>query len=72
MELRNLNSELAKVIAFIIFGIFAWTIAALVFIIIGAAIKLILVCAIGIALGVFGLRYSIRRSRRGEIGRAHV
>lgn len=67
MELRNLNSELAKVIAFLIFGIFAWTIAALVFIIIGAAIKLILVCAIGIALGVFGLRYSIRRSRRGEL-----
>ena len=65
--MRNFNSELAKVIAFLIFGIFAWTIAALVFIIIGAAVKLILVCAVGIALGLAGLRYSIRRNNRGEL-----
>jgi energy-converting hydrogenase Eha subunit E len=67
MQLRDLNSELAKVIAFLIFGIFAWTIAALVFIIIGAALKLIFVCVVGIALGLAGLRYSIRRNNRGEL-----
>ena len=67
MQFRNFNSELAKVIAFLIFGIFAWTLAALTFIIIGAALKLILVCVVGIALGLVGLRYSIRRNGRGEL-----
>lgn len=67
MQFRNLNSELGKVIAFLIFGIFTWTLAALTFIIIGAALKLILVCVVGIALGLIGLRYSIRRNNRGEL-----
>ena len=67
MQFRNFNSELAKVIAFLIFGIFAWTLASLTFIIIGAALKLILVCVVGIALGLIGLRYSIRRNGRGEL-----
>ena len=60
------NTELAKMMAFLTFGIIAWTIAAVVAIVIGAAAKIIWVCVVGAALGLVGVRVTISRARRGD------
>ncbi len=48
-------------------GISIWLAALIVALAIGAQSKVIYTCLVGIALGLIGIRYTIRRANRGEI-----
>jgi hypothetical protein len=48
-------------------GTIAWIAAGAVAVVIGAESKIIWTCVVGAGLGVIGIRYSIRRSRRSGI-----
>jgi hypothetical protein len=48
----------------IIVGIVAWCVALVVLIAMGAASEKIYTCIVGAALGLIGLRYTIRRAKR--------
>ena len=51
-------------VAVIIAGIVMWVIALVVLIAVNASANKLWVCVAGIALGLMGLRYTIRRARR--------
>ena len=51
-------------VATIIFGIVTWCVALVITIAIGASNEKIYICIVGAALGLIGLRYTIRRARR--------
>ena len=51
----------------IIAGIVLWSIALVISILAGAIAKIILTCLFGITLGLIGLRYTKRRSKREEL-----
>ena len=48
-------------------GTIAWLIAGAVFLVLGSETKYVWTCICGAALGVFGIRYTIRRARRSGI-----
>jgi uncharacterized membrane protein YjjB (DUF3815 family) len=48
-------------------GIVLWIIALVFAIVMNADTNLVWICVIGAALGVIGLRYTIRRGRKGEL-----
>jgi hypothetical protein len=56
-----------KTVAVILLGIFAWIVAAVMGLLMNADSKFIWTCLVGIALGLIGIRYSIRRDRRSEL-----
>ena len=56
-----------KAVAVIIFGIFAWIVAAVIGLLVNADSKFIWTCLVGIALGLIGIRYSIRRDQRSGL-----
>jgi len=58
--------HLRSAITVIIVGIALWFIALIVAIGIDASANAIWICCIGIALGVIGLRYTIRRAKREQ------
>jgi len=51
-------------VAVIIAGIVMWVIALVVLIAVNASANKLWICLVGIALGLIGLRYTIRRARR--------
>jgi hypothetical protein len=51
----------------IIAGTVAWVIALVIALAINARSNVIWICVVGAALGLVGLRYTIRRSRREKI-----
>lgn len=51
----------------IVIGISAWIAALVVALSVHAQAKVIYTCLIGIALGLIGIRYTMRRSRRSGI-----
>ena len=53
-----------QAIATITIGIIAWIVALVVLIAIGASSEKIYTCIVGAALGLIGLRYTIRRAKR--------
>ena len=53
-----------EAIVVIILGISAWTVALVIALAIGASGHAIATCLFGIFLGVMGLRYTIRKSRK--------
>lgn len=48
-------------------GIVLWIIALVFAIVMNAQTKVLWICVAGAALGVVGLRYTIRRGRRGQL-----
>jgi len=58
--------HLRSAITVIIVGIALWFIALIFAIGIDASPKVIWICSTGIALGVIGLRYTIRRAKREQ------
>jgi uncharacterized membrane protein YjjB (DUF3815 family) len=48
-------------------GIVLWIIALVFAIVMNAATNVLWICVAGAALGVIGLRYTIRRGRRGQL-----
>ena len=61
------GSNIKTVFLLIALGSIAWLAAGVVAIAIGAEAKVIWTCVVGAALGVIGIRYSIRRARRSGI-----
>ena len=60
-------SNIKKVVTLIAVGTIAWIAAGAVAVVIGAESKVIWTCVVGAGLGVMGIRYTIRRSRRSGI-----
>ncbi len=60
-------SNIKSVVILIAIGTIGWMAAGVVALAMGAEAKIIWVCVVGAALGVTGIRYSIRRSRRSGI-----
>ena len=61
------SSNIKTVVVLITLGSIAWLAAGVVAIAMGAETKIIWTCVVGASLGVIGIRYSIRRSRRSGI-----
>jgi hypothetical protein len=59
--------NIKSVVALIAIGSICWLAAGVVALAMGAESKVIWTCVVGAALGVIGIRYSIRRSRRSGI-----
>ena len=57
----------SKTVAVILLGIFAWIVAAVIGLLVNADSKFIWTCLVGIALGLIGIRYSIRRDQRSGL-----
>jgi len=60
-------SNIKSVVTLIAIGSICWFAAGVVALAMGAESKIIWTCVVGAALGVIGIRYSIRRSRRSGI-----
>ena len=63
----NQKSTIASVVTLVSIGTICWVAAAVVAIAIGAEAKIIWTCLVGAALGLLGIRYSVRRNRRSAI-----
>jgi hypothetical protein len=61
------KSNLRSTVILIAAGTIAWLIAGAVFLVLGSETKYVWTCVCGAALGVFGVRYTIRRARRSGI-----
>jgi uncharacterized oligopeptide transporter (OPT) family protein len=62
-----MDKNLFSIVLLITAGTIAWLIAGAVFLVLGSDTKYVWTCVCGAALGVFGVRYTIRRSRRSGI-----
>ena len=58
--------DMRSALPIIIAGIVIWTVALVIAIIVNAVAKIILTCALGILLGLIGIRYTKRRAKREE------
>ncbi len=56
-----------SVVKLLSFGIFAWVIAGVIAVLIGAEGKVIWTCVMGAFLGILGLIYTVRRAGRSGI-----
>lgn len=60
-------SKISSVVALISAGTLAWVAAAVIALAAGSEAKIIWTCVVGAALGLIGIRYSIRRNKRSAI-----
>ena len=63
----NMPTNLKNTVLLIAVGTIAWLIAGAAFLVVGSETKYVWTCVFGAALGVFGIRYTIRRARRSGI-----
>lgn len=61
------KSNIRSVVTLVAIGTICWMVAGVVALIAGAESKIIWTCVVGAALGLVGIRYSIRRDRRSGI-----
>jgi len=61
------RSKISSVVALIAAGTLAWVVAAVIALAAGSEAKIIWTCVVGAALGLIGIRYSIRRNKRSSI-----
>lgn len=62
-----MESNVRSAVLLITIGTVAWLIAGAVFLVLGSDTKYVWTCVVGAALGVIGIRYTIRRARRSGI-----
>ncbi|MFZ4123534.1 MAG: DUF2530 domain-containing protein [Candidatus Planktophila sp.] len=62
-----MEKNLRNIVLLIAVGTIAWLIAGAVFLVVGSDTKYVWTCVCGAALGVVGIRYTIRRARRSGI-----
>jgi hypothetical protein len=62
-----MGSRLRNVVTLVAIGTSCWIAAGVTAVAIGADTKIIWTCVSGTALGLFGIRYTVRRSRRSGI-----
>lgn len=56
-----------RAVVLIIAGIFAWVVAAIMGLLLNVDDKFIWTCVTGAALGLIGIRYTVRRDRRSGL-----
>ena len=61
------RTKISSVVALISAGTHAWVAAGVVALAAGSGAKVIWTCIVGAALGLIGIRYSIRRNKRSGI-----
>jgi hypothetical protein len=61
------RSKISSVVALISAGTLAWVAAGVIALAAGSEAKIIWTCVVGAALGLIGIRYSIRRNKRSAI-----
>jgi hypothetical protein len=64
---KEARSKISSVVALISAGTIAWVAAAVIALAAGSEAKMIWTCVVGAALGLIGIRYSIRRNKRSSI-----
>jgi hypothetical protein len=64
---RAAKSTITSVVTLVSIGTICWIAAGVVALAIGAETKIIWTCLVGVALGLLGIRYSIRRNKRSAI-----
>ena len=64
---RAAKSTITSVVTLVSIGTICWIAAGVVALAIGADAKIIWTCVVGVALGLLGIRYSIRRNKRSAI-----
>ncbi len=62
-----MTTRLRNVVTLVAIGTSCWIAAGVISIAVGANSKIIWTCVSGTALGLFGIRYTIRRNRRSGI-----
>ena len=63
----NEKSTIRSVVTLVSIGTICWVAAGVVALAAGAEAKVIWTCVVGAALGLTGIRYSVRRNRRDAI-----
>jgi len=61
------KSTITSVVTLVSIGTICWVAAGVVALAAGAEAKIIWTCVVGAALGLTGIRYSVRRNRRDAI-----
>ena len=61
------KSTITSVVTLVSIGTICWVAAGVIALAVGAESKIIWTCVVGTALGVTGIRYSIRRNRKSGI-----
>jgi uncharacterized membrane protein HdeD (DUF308 family) len=61
------KSTITSVVTLVSIGTICWVAAGVIALAVGAESKIIWTCVVGAALGVAGIRYSIRRNRKSGI-----
>ena len=61
------KSTISSVVTLVSIGTICWVAAGVVALAVGAEAKIIWTCVVGAALGVTGIRYSVRRNRKSAI-----
>jgi uncharacterized membrane protein HdeD (DUF308 family) len=61
------KSTITSVVTLVSIGTICWVAAGVVALAAGAESKIIWTCVVGAALGITGIRYSIRRNRKSAI-----
>ena len=61
------KSTISSVVTLVSIGTICWVAAGVVALAVGAEAKIIWTCVVGAALGVTGIRYSVRRNRKSDI-----
>jgi CHASE2 domain-containing sensor protein len=62
-----MTTRLRNAVTLVAIGIMCWVIAGVIALAVGADAKVIWTCVMGAALGLVGIRYTIRRDRRSGI-----
>ena len=64
---RAAKSTINSVVTLVSIGTICWVAAGVIALAAGAESKIIWTCVVGAALGVTGIRYSVRRNRKSAI-----
>jgi uncharacterized membrane protein HdeD (DUF308 family) len=62
-----MTTRLRNAVTLVAIGTMCWVIAGVIALAMDAEAKIIWTCVMGAALGLVGIRYTIRRNRRSEI-----
>jgi uncharacterized membrane protein HdeD (DUF308 family) len=62
-----MTTRLRNAVTLVAIGITCWVIAGVIALAVNADAKIIWTCVLGAALGLVGIRYTIRRDRRSGI-----
>ncbi len=62
-----MTTRLRNAVTLVVIGTMCWVIAGVIALAVGADAKVIWTCVMGAALGLVGIRYTIRRDRRSGI-----